>query len=197
MFQNPPAGNEKEKMLGEKAEEFNLKKGVTLAIICGIFSAGFAFGLEAAGPIKEQSAAMGINYLYVAMPAYGFIMGGGALVNFGFCLYHIITKKEISVKSDLSIAKGLMIRNLIFTAMGGIMWYLQFFFYGWGEASVPEHLGYINWMLHMSGYVLFGGVIGLIMAEWKGVGSRPVRLLVLGLLVITAAANVVGMGMAA
>ena len=62
---------------------------------------------------------MGINYLYVAMPAYGFIMGGGALVNFGFCLYHIITKKEISVKSDLSIAKGLMIRNLIFTAMGG------------------------------------------------------------------------------
>ena len=32
------AGNEKEKMLGEKAEEFNLKKGVTLAIICGIFS---------------------------------------------------------------------------------------------------------------------------------------------------------------
>ena len=46
----------------------------------------------------------------------------------------------------------------------------------------------------MSGYVLFGGVIGLIMAEWKGVGSRPVRILVLGLLVITAAANVVGMG---
>lgn len=191
------AGNEKEKAMGEKVEEFDLKKGVTLAIVCGIFSAGFAFGLDASGPIREQSELLGINYLYVAMPAYGFIMGGGALVNFAFCLYNIFSNKEISVRRDLSLAKGLMIRNLLFTAMGGIMWYLQFFFYGWGEASVPEHLGYINWMLHMSGYVLFGGVIGLIMAEWKGVGTRPVRILVFGLLVITSAANVVGMGMAA
>lgn len=191
------AGNEKEKAQGETVQEFNLKKGVTLAIICGIFSAGFAFGLESAGPIREQSEALGINYLYVAMPAYGFIMGGGALVNFAFCLFNILRNDEISVRADLSIAKGILARNLLFTAMGGIMWYLQFFFYGWGEASVPEHLSYINWMLHMSGYVLFGGIIGLIMAEWKGVGTRPVRILVLGLLVITAAANIVGMGMAA
>ncbi|WP_208020476.1 L-rhamnose/proton symporter RhaT [Vibrio viridaestus] len=190
------AGNAKEKAMGQKAEEFNLRKGVTLAIICGIFSAGFAFGLDAAGPIRAQSEALGINYLYVAMPAYGFIMGGGAIVNFGFCIFNIVTKKEISIRHDISIGKSLLIRNLLFSAMGGIMWYLQFFFYGWGEASVPENLGYINWMLHMSGYVLFGGVIGLVMAEWKGVGTRPVRILILGLLVITAAANIVGMGMA-
>ncbi len=190
------AGNEKEKVLGERAEEFDIKKGITLAIICGIFSAGFAFGLNAAGPIKAQSAAEGINYLYVAMPAYGFIMGGGAIVNFAFCIFNIITKKDISIKSDLSIAKNAMTRNLIFTAIGGIMWYLQFFFYGWGEASVPKNLDYINWMLHMSCYVLFGGIIGLIMAEWKGVGTRPVRILIFGLLVIVVAANIVGLGMA-
>jgi L-rhamnose-H+ transport protein len=191
------AGHLKERVQDKKVEEFNLKKGITLAIICGIFSAGFAFGLDAAGPIKAQSEALGINYLYVAMPAYGFIMGGGAIVNFGFCLYNIMTVPDISVKADLSVAKSLMFRNLLFTALGGIMWYLQFFFYGWGEASVPKNLSYINWMLHMSGYVLFGGVIGLVMAEWQGVGTRPVRILVLGLCVIVAAANIVGMGMAA
>ena len=191
------AGNAKEKAIGERAQEFNLRKGVMLAIVCGIFSAGFAFGLDAAGPIKAQSEALGINYLYVAMPAYGFIMGGGAIVNFLFCGYNIFTNREISVRHDLSLSKSLMTRNLLFTAMGGIVWYLQFFFYGWGEASVPARLGYINWMLHMSGYVLFGGVIGLIMAEWKGVGTRPVRILIAGLLVIIGAANVVGLGMAA
>ncbi len=189
------AGNEKEKALDERAQEFDLKKGIMLAIVCGIFSAGFAFGLDAAGPIKAQSEAMGINYLYVAMPAYGFIMGGGAIVNFGFCLYNILTNKTISVRNDISLPRQLMMRNLAFTAIGGIMWYLQFFFYGWGEASVPERLGYINWMLHMSGYVMFGGIIGLVMAEWKGVGTRPVRILVAGLLVIVVAANVVGLGM--
>ncbi|MBF9000719.1 MULTISPECIES: L-rhamnose/proton symporter RhaT [Vibrio] len=190
------AGNEKEKVMGERAEEFNLKKGIILAIICGIFSAGFAFGLNAAGPIKAQSEALGINYLYVAMPAYGFIMGGGAIVNFLFCAYNILHKKEISVRHDLTLGRSLLARNLLFTAMGGIMWYLQFFFYGWGEASVPARLDYINWMLHMSCYVLFGGIIGLIMAEWKGVGTRPVRILIAGLLVIIGAANIVGLGMA-
>jgi L-rhamnose-H+ transport protein len=51
-------------------------------------------------------------------------------------------------------------------------------------------------MLHMSGYVLFGGIVGLAMGEWIGVGSKPVRLLWAGMLVIIAAANIVGLGMA-
>ncbi len=42
-------------------------------------------------------------------------------------------------------------------AAGGIMWYLQFFFYAWGAANVPQHLSYVNWMLHMSLYVFCGG----------------------------------------
>jgi len=75
------------------------------------------------------------------------------------------------------------------------MWYLQFFFYACGEANIPPRSAFVNWMLHMSGYVLFGGLIGLALGEWKGVGSRPVRLLWAGILVIIAAANLVGIGM--
>ena len=51
-------------------------------------------------------------------------------------------------------------------ATGGTMWYLQFFFYAWGAANIPQHLSYVNWMLHMSGYVLFGGLVGLTLGEW-------------------------------
>jgi L-rhamnose-H+ transport protein len=76
------------------------------------------------------------------------------------------------------------------------MWYLQFFFYAWGAANVPERLFYVNWMLHMSMYVLCGGLVGLIFGEWAGVGRRPVRLLWAGILIIIAAANLVGLGMA-
>ena len=89
-----------------------------------------------------------------------------------------------------------MLRNYLFSAAAGTTWYLQFFFYAWGEASIPEHLSFANWMLHMSGYVLCGGVVGLLLAEWKGVGSRPVRILCIGMLVIVGAANLVGLGMA-
>ena len=81
-------------------------------------------------------------------------------------------------------------------ATGGIMWYLQFFFYAWGAANIPQQLSYVNWMLHMSSYVLCGGLVGLALGEWAGVGSRPVRMLWAGMLVIIAAANLVWIGMA-
>jgi L-rhamnose-H+ transport protein len=45
-------------------------------------------------------------------------------------------------------------------------------------------------------YVLCGGLLGLVLGEWVGVGSRPIRLLWAGILVIIAAANLVGLGMA-
>ena len=48
----------------------------------------------------------------------------------------------------------------------------------------------------MSGYVLFGGLVGLALGEWKGAGARPVRWLWAGMLVIIAAANLVGLGLA-
>ncbi len=49
-------------------------------------------------------------------------------------------------------------------------------------------------MLHMSGYVLFGGIVGLALGEWAGVSSRSIRLLWVGIVVIIAAANLVGLG---
>jgi L-rhamnose-H+ transport protein len=39
--------------------------------------------------------------------------------------------------------------------------------------------------------------VGLVLGEWAGVGSRPVRLLWAGMLIIIAAANIVGLGLAA
>ena len=76
------------------------------------------------------------------------------------------------------------------------MWYLQFFFYAWGAANIPQHLSYVNWMLHMSIYVLCGALVGLALGEWAEVKSRSLRLLWAGVLIIIAAANQVGLGMA-
>jgi L-rhamnose-H+ transport protein len=81
-------------------------------------------------------------------------------------------------------------------AAGGIMWYLQFFFYAWGASNISQQLSYVNWMLHMSGYVLFAGLVGLALGEWAGVGSRPVRLLWAGVVILIIATNLVGLGMA-
>ena len=190
------AGQLKERKMGIKAEDFNLKKGLMLAVMCGIFSAGMSFAMNAAKPMHEAAAALGVDPLYVALPSYVVIMGGGAMVNLGFCFIRLAKVKNLSVKTDFSLATSLIITNVLLSALGGLMWYLQFFFYAWGHASIPAQYDYMSWMLHMSFYVLCGGLVGLVLKEWTNAGRRPVGVLSLGCVVIIIAANIVGLGMA-
>jgi L-rhamnose-H+ transport protein len=145
-----------------------------------------------------ESAALhlGVNPLYAALPSYVMIMGGGALVNLSYCFIRLAALQRISLRGDLSQAGGTLLINGALAATGGIMWYLQFFFYAWGAANIPQRLFYVNWMLHMSIYVLCAGLVGLALKEWKGVRRRTIYILLIGMLVIIAAANLVGLGMA-
>lgn len=169
---------------------------LVLAVMCGIFSAGMSFAMNAAKPMHEAAAALGVDPLYVALPSYVIIMGGGAIINLGFCFIRLAKVKDLSLKADFSLAKPLIIHNVLLSALGGLMWYLQFFFYAWGHARIPAQYDYISWMLHMSFYVLCGGIVGLVLKEWNNAGRRPVTVLSLGCVVIIVAANIVGIGMA-
>lgn len=190
------AGHQKEVQLRGEPTEFNVKLGLTLAVLCGIFSSGMSFAIDASQPMQAAALKLGVNPLYAALPSYVFIMGGGAIVNFIYCFGRLATVKALSLRSDIAQPAPTLAKNTVMAATGGIMWYLQFFFYAWGAANIPVRLSYVNWMLHMSGYVLFGGIVGLALGEWAGVASRPVRLLWVGMLVIIAAANLVGLGLA-
>lgn len=166
------AGLLKERAIGIKAEDFNLKKGLLLAVMCGIFSAGMSFAMSAAIPMHTEAVNLGVDPLYVALPSYIVIMGGGAIVNLGFCISRLCFKKELSFKKDMSIAKTLLISNALFAILGGAMWYFQLFFYAWGHANIPSEYSFMSWMLHMSFYVLCGGIVGLILNEWVGTGKN-------------------------
>jgi L-rhamnose-H+ transport protein len=190
------AGHQKEQRMGVRTEEFNLRKGLLLAVLCGIFSSGMSFAIDAARPMAVAAGHAGVKPLYAALPSYVVIMGGGAIVNFAYCFFRLAFRRELSLGRDLSQPARTLIVNGCMAASGGIMWYLQFFFYAWGQANIPAHLSFVNWMLHMSGYVLFGGLVGLALGEWRAARGRPVRLLWVGMAVIIAAANLVGLGMA-
>jgi len=190
------AGHQKEVQLSAGPQEFNLKLGLLLAGLCGIFSSGMSFAINAAKPMEAAALHLGVNPLYAALPSYVIIMGGGAVVNLSYCFIRLAVLKRISLKGDLAQPGATLARNGLLAATGGIMWYLQFFFYAWGAANIPQHLSYVNWMLHMSIYVLCGGLVGLALGEWAGVGSRPVRILWAGMITIIVAANLVGLGLA-
>jgi len=190
------AGHQKEMQLGAEVQEFNVKLGLALAVLCGIFSSGMSFAIDAARPMQAAALALHVNPLYAALPSYVIIMGGGAIVNLAYCFIRLAALPRLSLRADLSQPRPTLIRNALLAATGGIMWYLQFFFYAWGAANIPQNLSYVNWMLHMSIYVLCGGIVGLALGEWKGVAAKPIRLLWLGIAIIILAANLVGLGIA-
>ncbi|MDP1148313.1 L-rhamnose/proton symporter RhaT, partial [Klebsiella pneumoniae] len=74
--------------------------GLLLAVMCGIFSAGMSYAMNAAKPMQDAAAALGVDPLYAALPSYVVIMGGGALGNLGFCVIRLAKGKNLSVKAD-------------------------------------------------------------------------------------------------
>jgi len=190
------AGHQKELQLKGHLKEFNVTLGLLLAVMCGIFSSGMSFAIDAAQPMQTAALALGVNPLYSALPSYVIIMGGGAVINLAYCIVRLAVLPRLSLRDDLSQPRPMLVKNALLASTGGIMWYLQFFFYAWGAANIPQHLSYVNWMLHMSIYVLCGGLVGLALGEWAGVRKRSIRLLWAGVTVIIVAANLVGVGMA-
>lgn len=85
------AGVLKEKELPEAQkkktiEEFNLIKGLVVAIFSGIMSACFNFGIEAGKPISEAAVAVGVNPLFQNNVIYVVLLWGGSpLILPGVC----------------------------------------------------------------------------------------------------------------
>jgi L-rhamnose-H+ transport protein len=67
-------------------EEFDLRKGVAVAILSGVMSACFAYGLAAGDPIKALTLQHGTPTLWQGLPVLVVVLVGGFLTNFIWCL---------------------------------------------------------------------------------------------------------------
>lgn len=83
-------GQLKECKMGIKVEEFNLKKGFLLVVMCGIFLVGMFFVMNVVKLMYEVVVVFGVDLFYVVLLSYVVIMGGGVLVNFGFCFICLV-----------------------------------------------------------------------------------------------------------
>ena len=64
-----------------------------------------------------------------------------------------------------------MLGNYFFSALAGVTWYLQFFFYTMGETQMGKYK-FSSWTLHMASIILFSSLWGIALKEWKGSSGR-------------------------
>ena len=67
-------------------EEFNLRKGIGVAVLSGVMSACFAYGLAAGDPIKALTLQHGTKELWQGLPVLVVVLIGGFITNFIWCL---------------------------------------------------------------------------------------------------------------
>ena len=193
------AGMMKEKDLSggqTDMQEFDLAKGLIIAIISGILSSFFNFGIEAGKPMadvaNESWKVLNPNqgeFLFQNNVTYIVILWGGLTTNFVWCMYLNFKNKTFG---DYTNTNTPIFRNIAFAALAGTMWYLQFFFYGMGESKLGN--GASSWIAHMATIILTANVWGLVLKEWKGVSTKTFRTFLIGIGLILLSIVLVGIG---
>ncbi len=165
--------------------EFDVKKGIAIAIFSGVLSSCFAFGLDAGQPIRDLTVAAGTDPLWMGLPVLCVVLAGGLTTNAIWCAYLVWRNKTAGEffgrpgkAADADGSPPPLLRNYLLSALGGTLWYFQFFFYTMGESQMGPY-GFSSWTIHMASIILFSTLWGFALREWKG-SSRGTRVLVWG-----------------
>ncbi|MCD6333425.1 MAG: L-rhamnose/proton symporter RhaT [Bacteroidales bacterium] len=188
------AGIMKEKELSPDEQkksiaEFSLVKGLLIAILSGILSSFFNFGIEVGKPLADASVAAGYNPLFQNNVIFVVILWGGLTTNF---IWTTILSLKNRSYGDIINRQTPIAKNLLFSGLAGTTWFLQFFFYGMGASKLGN--GASSWILHMSTIILTANMWGIYRREWKGVTLKTKLTITLGITVILFSVFLVGIG---
>ena len=159
-------------------KDFALTKGLLVALLSGVMSACFALGLEAGEPLALE----GVSELFQTLPATLMVTCGGFLTNAAYCLFRNFKNKSFGDYGKTKV----LVNNLLFCALAGLLWYSQFFGLGMGKsffAGSPAVLAF-SWSILMSLNVIFSNVWGVVLNEWKGAGRKTLAVLTAGMLIL-------------
>jgi L-rhamnose-H+ transport protein len=170
-------------------DEFSLVKGLIIAVISGILSSFFNFGIEAGKPMAEEAVRLGYNPLFQNNVTYIVLLWGGLTTNFVWCMYLNFKNKTFG---DYTNKNTPISKNVLFSAIAGTMWFLQFFFYGMGESKLGN--GASSWILHMATIILTANFWGLYLKEWTGVSKKTFNTFLVGIGLILLSIVLVGIG---
>jgi len=163
--------------------EFNIRKGLLLTIFAGVLSAVFGISLDYGQPISDIAADHGAG-IYEGNAKIILSTLGCYLTNIIWFIIKGI--KEDTLKELVSLRKqGFKTAsgNYFWSALGGSLWYFQFFFYGLGHVRMGA-FKFASWVIHMSMLIFFSYIVGVIMKEWKKVRPKTYITLAIALVIL-------------
>jgi L-rhamnose-H+ transport protein len=157
-------------------------------VLALVSKAGTSLGIVANDIWKAANPGQG-EFLFRNNVIFVVILWGGLTTNFIWCMILNFRNKSFG---DYTNAKTPLVKNYLLCALGGTMWFLQFFFYGMGESKLGN--GASSWILHMSFIILVANMWGIVLKEWKGVSKKTTRTITWGIATIILSILIVGYG---
>lgn len=189
------AGHFKEQSLKtstrNQTNEFFLSRGLAFAGIGGVMSACMAISILFGAPIASASEASGTPNIFRNIPIFVVAFAGGFTTNVIYVAIKSRKNRTFSVLFNPSAQ--VWARNSLLSIVAGVMWYLQFFFYGMGSTRMGDY-EFASWSLHMSSIVIFSNLWGLWLKEWKGVPRKAICYLAGGILMLIISILLIGWG---
>ena len=193
------AGQAKSREIGDAGDgsEFNVVKGLLIAVFSGVMSGCFAWGLDAGQPIRDLALKAGTDPLAQGLPVLCVVLAGGLTTNLLWCVALIARNRSagqfFGASNDPAVARAPLLRNWLLAALGGTLWYGQFFFYTMGESQMGR-FGFSSWTLHMASIILFSTLWGFALGEWASASARTRTRVWTGIGILIAATVVIGGG---
>jgi L-rhamnose-H+ transport protein len=176
--------------------EFKVGTGLFVAIVSGVLSACFSFGIEAGNSlgVVANEAWKAVNpgqgeFLFRNNVIFVVILWGGLTTNLIWCITLNVRNESFG---DYTNTQSNFLKNYVLCAVGGTMWFLQFFFYGMGESKLGN--GASSWILHMSFIILVANAWGVFTGEWTQVSKKAKGTIITGISVIVLSIILVGYG---
>lgn len=163
----------------QAVRDFNFPKGLTIALLAGFMSGCFNVGLEFGKDINFGELT---EPMFRTLPATLLVTLGGFITNAVYCFYQ---NSKNHTWSDYG-KSGVIVNNLLFCALAGLLWYSQFFGLSLGKGFLTSSpvLTTLAFCILMALNVVFSNVWGIILKEWKGCSRSTIMVLVLGLAIL-------------
>jgi L-rhamnose-H+ transport protein len=170
--------------------EFHFLKGVFAAILVGITGSAMSLGMEQGRPLAAFFEKAGTDPLYTTIPVMLVLLSGTLVTTIIWCLYLGIRNHSLKDYIRGVNSKSLML-NYLFSLAAGLLWFMQFIFYGMGKSKMGPFT-FTSWGILVGLTIVFATLWGIYRKEWKGASAKTYIIMVLSMLIIILSSYLIG-----
>jgi len=187
------AGYQKDQFNSQKAKdennEFDFKKGVIAALLTGVLASAMSLGIEKGNGVSELAIKTGTDPLFSGNPTMLIMLLGTFVTTLIWCTYLMVKNKTLIEFKKYS--KAISLKNLAMTGLAGLLWYVQFIFFGAGKSMMGEYT-FAAWGILMAFTIVIAMLWGLFKGEWKGIPSKTRAIMFISLAIIIVGTFIIG-----